>query len=118
MQKSAPHPNEYIYLKPPTYEQIMQVIKAHGVNPSQFERFYGIYRYCIKQLNPNIKTNTLRLPAKHWHIIFESLKKIEAGEPLPTQNEPGINGLAPRLKRKVSTWKPKVKKVGLISELL
>ena len=110
------HPNQTKYIKAPTYEQIMKVVNAHGVPVQQFERFYGIYITCIKQ----IRRGTQRLPPKHWHIIFENLKKIDNNEPMPAWNPsankiPSIQQIKKHNKKKRTA---PVKKTGLIGELL
>lgn len=112
------HPNQQRYLRSPTYEEVMIVVKAHGVPVEQFERFYGIYVTCIKQMRRS--NGTKPLPARYWHIIYENLQKIENREPLPIWNP--TNGIIPLPQKKLKRTKKKkysnVKKVGLIKELL
>jgi uncharacterized protein (DUF2249 family) len=73
------HPNQLKYLKAPSWEQIEKVVQAHGVVGQQFERFYG--------LSPNqlakCKRGDKQLPTKHWHIIYECLRMIDDGKPMP-----------------------------------
>lgn len=112
------HANQKKYLRSPTYEEVMKVVAAHGVPVEQFERFYGIYVTCIKQMRRS--NGTKPLPAKHWHVIYENLQKIENSEPLPVWNP--NNGIIAAPAKKFKKTKKKrtapVKKTGLIGELL
>lgn len=111
-----PHPNLHKYLKPPSYEQVMKVVNAHGVPVQQFERFYGIYITCIKQLRRNHR----EIPVRYWHIIYENLQKIENNEPLPVWNPNNgtITPAAKKFKKRKKKRTAPVKKTGLIGELL
>lgn len=77
------HPNQLKYLKPPSWEQIEIVLKAHGVSGQQFERFYGMYPNQLAK----IKCGDKNLPAKHWHIIYECLRMIDEGKPMPVYKD-------------------------------
>lgn len=73
------HPNHLKYIKAPTIQMIDKVMDAYGVEEKQFERFFGIYKYCIKHVRNNFRP----FPVQHWHIIYECLKLIEEGKDLP-----------------------------------
>lgn len=77
------HPNHFKYIKAPNIEQIEKVMNAYGVDEKQFERFFGIYAFCIK----HVRMGHRKLPVQHWHIIYECLKLIEQGKELPVYRE-------------------------------
>lgn len=100
------HPNMKKYLVGPTWEQIEKVIKAHGVNFSQFERYYGMYDHFITQ----IKRGERKLSPKYWHIIFENLKIIEAGFSVKVFDVPPPNN--------INRQKNIIKKNSALAELM
>lgn len=62
--------NKKKYAKPPSWKEIDAFIKELGMNPSHFEKFYGIPFNTITQ----IKAGTKRLGSAYWHIIYERIK--------------------------------------------
>lgn len=114
------HPNHLKYIKAPTIEMIDKVMAAYDVDESQFERFFGIYRWCIK----NIRRGVRSLPTQHWHIIYECLKLIDEGKELPIYREDIPKAAAenkifslfkkPAKKRSI---KNKIKRTGSLCEL-
>lgn len=98
------HENKYKYLKPPSQELILEVIKKSGVNAYQFGRFYGIpastLNFCVLYGKPR------PLPAKYWGVFYEP-------DPQPV----------PRIKRKARSKKGyrakiRVKQDAAVSSLL
>lgn len=114
------HPNQLKYLHPPTYEQIMKVVKAHGVPAKQFERFYGMFDCTIYRTNPNAKPHQ-PLATKHWHIIYESLERIEKNQSVVVPRRSSfIKSHFPKkkIKRPQKPRTPAVQRTGIIAELL
>lgn len=115
------HPNHLKYIKAPTMEMIQKVMDAYGVDEAQFERFFGIYRWCVK----NIKRGARTLPVQHWHIIYECLKLIEQGKELPlyredipkAAEEKKIFSMFKKSSKQRTTKKNKVKRTGSLCEL-
>lgn len=116
------HPNHLKYIKAPTIEMIEKVMESYGVGEKQFERFFGIYAFCVK----HIRQRKRSLPVQHWHIIYECLKLIDAGLPLPLYKEdrpkPPENKTILSLfknpnKKRTTTKKYKVKRTGSLCEL-
>lgn len=62
---------------------IEKVMAAYGVDEKQFERFFGLYAYCVK----HVRRGHRPLPVQHWHIIYECLKLLDEGKPLPIYRE-------------------------------
>jgi hypothetical protein len=62
------------YLKPPSIELILKVVKSAGVKPAQFEIFFGIAKGTIKQ----VKIGSRAMPAKHWELFYEWGKNKKA----------------------------------------
>lgn len=103
--------NRTIYLKAPPYDQVIEFIAELGVSQSQFERFFGIAKGTIKQ----IQVGNCQLPAKHWHIVYEKIKpaygvghytiegKNKSAEPEPAAPEKEIDlTLLNQLKNKIN----------------
>ena len=115
------HANHFKYIKAPTIAMIEKVIDAYGVNEKQFERFFGIYAFCVK----HVRDGKRPLPVQHWHIIYECLKLIEQGKELPLYREdipkhPQENKFLSLFKKpakKRTTKKSKVKRTGSLCEL-
>ncbi|MBP6477757.1 MAG: hypothetical protein KBA90_13285 [Chitinophagaceae bacterium] len=72
--KPSEHPNCRRWLRPPTIEQIEAVVKASGSSELQFERYYGIYTGCIK----NIRLGVKKMPVQYWHIFLEDKESVVA----------------------------------------
>lgn len=115
------HPNHFKYIKAPNIEQIEKVINAYGVQEKQFERFFGFYRESIKLVRRGVRL----LPVQHWHIIYECLKLIDEGKPLPLYREdipkhPQENkflSLFKKPKKQRTIKKQTVKRTGSLCEL-
>ena len=115
------HPNQLKYIKAPTIEMIEKVRAAYGVDEKQFERFFGLYAYCIKHVRRNVR----QLPVHNWHIIYECLKLLEQGKELPLYREDipkypeqdKFFRLFKKSAKKRTTQKNKVKRTGSLCEL-
>lgn len=120
-QHNIPHRtlNMQKYLKAPTAEQVKKVIDACQVPMTHLERFFGIPKGNFKQ----ILYGGRNLPIKYWHIIYETLHKIETGEPITVFNPDNPFFKRPprgdtRPKKPKKPQRTKVKKDELVTELL
>jgi hypothetical protein len=68
------HPNMKKYLRPPSQELIREVFNNAGVSQNQFARYYGI-PYTIVSHCLCSEKNRRPVPAKYWHIFYESNPK-------------------------------------------
>lgn len=100
------HPNSFKYLKAPSIEQIKIVVAAHGVNPKQFERFYGMTQKTLEKIGRGDRN----LPVKHWHIIYECLKMIDEQKPMPVYKEDQPQPPQSSFKINIPFFKPSTRK--------
>lgn len=62
--------NQKKYGKPPTWEQIEELINEVGITKYHFEKFYGIpFNHLAK-----VKTGAKQLGRNYWHIFYEKIK--------------------------------------------
>lgn len=118
------HPNQLKYIKAPTIEMIDRVRNAYGVDEKQFERFFGFYRETIKK----VRRGERKLPVEHWHTIYECLRLIDEGKPLPLYRDevpqaPSTSSFNKKLLNLFKTKKKKkprtkaIKRTGTLCEL-
>lgn len=101
MARGEYHKNFLKYKYPPTYEQVMEVIKKSGLSIMRFEAIHGMYNNCVNKL----KRNNRNIPVQHWHLFYEDEKKLI---PVKTRSYSS----PPAIKR------TKVKPTGALSNLL
>jgi hypothetical protein len=83
------------YLKPPSIQLILKVVKDAGVKATQFELYFGIPKGTIKQ----IKHGSRSMPVRFWELFYEwseNKKKTKKVTKKVTKTQP-LAGVSDRL---------------------